>query len=169
MALPETGPGLADQDAVAGVAGVIAEGDGLVKAVAADLIWEHGDVLRAVVDDAGEAIAVDEDFRSGVEALFTSEVAGVEDEAVSDAAVGGEVLPPPPLQLFSRRPARDDESPKGDGRNDDNNCAAGGDAGVDSDGVPDGVGRRFAKGFPEFGVKILRGVVEIRNHGLTKE
>jgi len=126
------------------VARVVADGNGLVEAISADLLGEHGDILRAVVDDAGEAIAVDEDFGGGVEAVFAGEGAGVEDEAVGDAAVDGEVLAAAALKLFGRGPARDDEPPDSADEQDD----AGGDGSGDAGVMPDCVEGRRAKGLP---------------------
>ena len=71
------------------------------------MVGKPRDVLGAVVGDAGEAVAVDEDFGRGVHALIAGKRAGVEDETVGDAAVGGEVLAAAALQLFRGGPVRD--------------------------------------------------------------
>jgi len=166
VALPQARPCFADQDAVAWVARVVTERDGLVQTVATDLVGEHGDILRAVVGEAGDAVAIDEDLRGGIERFFVREGAGVLDEAIRNAAVKREVLAAPALQLFRGGSARDYESPKGDGRDNDSNSTPGGDAGVLSYGVPGAVQSRLAKGFPDSGVEKVRGVAYAWNHGM---
>ena len=160
MTLPEAGPGFADQDAVAGVAGVVAQGDGLVEAESADLVGEHGDILRAVVGDSSEAVAVDEDLRGGIEAFIAREGTGVHDEAVGDAAEAGKVLASSSLQLFGGGAVRDDEPPDAGGQQDDGNGDGSSDAGV----VPDCIDGWLAKRLPEFGVEEVRGLAETGNH-----
>ena len=54
-------PGFGYYDAVAGVAGVEADLDGEVDADLADEVGEWGDVLGALVGDAGDLVAVEED------------------------------------------------------------------------------------------------------------
>src|ERR1700679_1970155 len=66
---PEAGPGFGNDDAVAGVARVVAHLYGLVDAEAEDLVGKGGDVLRAVVDEARDGVAVDEDFGGGGDAV----------------------------------------------------------------------------------------------------
>ena len=58
-------PRLGYDDAVAGIAGIEADLDGQVDADVADVIAERGDVLSALVGDAGDAIAIDEDAGGG--------------------------------------------------------------------------------------------------------
>ena len=57
----EAAPGFGDDDAVAGVVGVVADLDGEIDADVADEFGEQGDVLGALVGDAGDAVGVDED------------------------------------------------------------------------------------------------------------
>ncbi len=123
--MPEAGPGFGDNDAVAGVAGVVAELDGLVDAEAKDLLGQVANVLGAVVRDAGKAVAVDEDVGGGGDAIFAGEGAGVEDDAVGDAAGAGEVFTAAALDLVGVGTAQVDDEPD-TGHKDDN---AHGDAG----------------------------------------
>jgi hypothetical protein len=123
--LPEAGPAFADEDAVAGVAGVVADLDGFVEAEAADAVAEVGDVLGAVVGDAGEAVAVEEDFGFGGDGFFAVEGAGVDDEAVDDAAAGGEALAAAAFDFFGGRAAgADDQNDKDGGEKDARGDAA---------------------------------------------
>jgi len=78
LAEPEAGPGFRNQDAVAGVPRVVAELDGLIDAVAEDEVGEFGDVLGAVVGDAGEAVAVEEYVGCGGDAVFAVKAARVD-------------------------------------------------------------------------------------------
>ena len=56
----ETAPGFRDDDAVGGVMEVVANLDGEVSADVADVVGEGGDVLSALVGNAGDAVVVDE-------------------------------------------------------------------------------------------------------------
>lgn len=114
--LPEAGPALGDEDAVAGVARVVADLGGLVDAEAEDEVGEERDVLRAVVGDAGEAVGVVEDVWGGRGAVFAVEGAGVGDDAVGDAAGGGEALAAAALHFFRRRAAEVEDKADEDGQ-----------------------------------------------------
>ena len=57
----EAVPGFGDYDAVSGVAWVEADLDGEVDTDLADEVGERGDVLGALVGDAGDLVAVEED------------------------------------------------------------------------------------------------------------
>jgi hypothetical protein len=107
--LPEAGPALGDDNAVAGVARVVAKLNGLVDAEAEDLVGQEADVLCAVVGDACEAVAVDEHVGGWGDAVVAGDGAGVEDEAVGDAAVEGKVLAATALDLFGRGAAQADD------------------------------------------------------------
>ncbi len=85
-ALPEARPLVGDEDAVAGVAGVVSDLDRLVEPEAEHEVGECRDILRAVVRHAGDAIAVQQYLGCGGRAVFPGERAGVEDDAVGDAA-----------------------------------------------------------------------------------
>ena len=121
MGLPEAGPGFGDEDAIAGVAGVVADLDGLVDAVAADAVREAGDVLGAVVGDAGEAVAVEEDFGGGGNAVFAVEGAGIDEVAVRDAADGCEAFAAAAFDFFRGGAARADDEPAS-GSEDEGTC-----------------------------------------------
>ena len=54
-------PGFGDYEAISRVAGVEADQDGEVDADLADEVGERGDVLGALVGDAGDLVAVEED------------------------------------------------------------------------------------------------------------
>jgi hypothetical protein len=126
--LPEARPALGDDDAVARVAGVVAKLHGLVDAEAEDLVGQRANVLRAVVGDAGEAVAVDEDVGRWRDAVIPGEGAGVEDDAVGDATGEGEMLAAAALDLFWRRSAQIDDEP--DQPRDEDNSS--GDAGEEA-------------------------------------
>ena len=130
MAEPEAGPGFRDQDAVAGVAGVVANLDRLVDAVAEDEVGQAGDVLGAVVGDAGEAVAVEEDLGSGGDAVFAVEAAGVDEVTVGEAAGEGEVLAAAALQLFRSGTVGADDPHDGACEDDDSCGEAANDAGI---------------------------------------
>jgi len=117
------------------VAWVIADADGLVQPIAADLLGEHGNILRAVVGNSGETVAVDKNFRRRLKAFFAGEGAGIEDVTVGDASVAGEMLAPPPLQLLRGWPTRDDEPPDAANKKNDAGNDRSCDAGMMDDGM----------------------------------
>jgi hypothetical protein len=119
LAEPEAGPGLGDQDAVAGVTGVVAELDGLVDAVTEDEFGELGDVLRAVVGDAGKAVAVEEDVGRGGNAVFAVEAARIDEVAVGDAADEGEIFAAAAFELVRRGTAGADVVNGASGKDED--------------------------------------------------
>ena len=88
----EAAPRFGDDDAVSGVAGVVADLDGLVNAVAGGAFGQQRDVLGAVVGDAGDAVAVEQKVRCGAGAFSAVEGARVDNAAVGDASVESEVL-----------------------------------------------------------------------------
>ena len=130
MLQPEAAPGFGDQYAVAGIADVVPDLDGLVEAIPEDVVGKARDVLGAVVGDAGEAVAVEKDFGAGGDAVFAVEGAGVDEMAIGDAAGEGELLAAAALELFCSGAAGADE-PVGGGCCDDD---TGGDA-ADEAGV----------------------------------
>ncbi len=83
----------------------------MVDAEAEDLIGEMADVLGAVVGDAGEAVAVDEDVGCWGDAVVAGEGAGVEDDAVGDAACAGEVFAAAALDLVGVWAAEVEDEP----------------------------------------------------------
>ena len=98
----ETAPGLGDYDAVGWVAGVEADLDGEIDADVADEVGQGSDVLGALVGDAGDEVAVDEnagggEWRVGADGSWPF---GVGDAAVGDAAGEGEVVAAGVLDLF---------------------------------------------------------------------
>lgn len=127
----KAGPGLAHDQAVAGVVGVVAHLDGLVQAEAADTVAKHGDILGAVVDDATEAIAEEEDFGLFGEAFVAAEVAGVEQKAVGDAAARGEELAAAAFDLFGRGAMQADVKPKAEADQQERSSHGSGDTGID--------------------------------------
>ena len=130
MGLPEAAPGFGDEDAVAGVAGVVADLDGLVDAVAEDAVGQERDVLGAVVGDSGETVAVEKNLWSGGDAVFAVEGTGVYEVAVGDAADGGDVFAAATLQLFGGRAAGADDEVGGCASDDDAGSDAAEDAGI---------------------------------------
>ena len=106
---PEAAPGFGDQDAVAGVADVVANLDGLVDAIAANKIGELRNVLGAVVGHSGETVAVEKDVRGRRDAVFAVEGAGVDEMAIGDAADEGEMFAATALQFLSSGALRADE------------------------------------------------------------
>jgi hypothetical protein len=108
----QAAPGVGDNDAVAGVVGGVADLDGEVGAYATDVFGEGGDVLGALVGDAGDAVVVDDDvgggdgvrrLRGGVwTAGFIDH--GVHYGAVGDAAGGGEEIAAFALEFFGAGP-----------------------------------------------------------------
>lgn len=88
----QAAPTFGDDDAVGGVAGVEADLDGKVHADVTDVLFEGADVLGALVGDAGDDVAIDEDCgyvrRRGV--AGGDEPLGLGDAAVGDAAGEGE-------------------------------------------------------------------------------
>jgi hypothetical protein len=104
----EAAPGFGDDDAVAWVVGGVADLDGQVGADVVDLVGEGGDVLGALVSDAGDAVVVDDDVGGGggffglgwggIGAGLRNE--GVHDGAVGDAAGGGKEFAALAFELF---------------------------------------------------------------------
>ncbi len=94
----EAAPGVGYDDAVAGVVEVVADLDGQVGADVADVFGEGGDVLGALVGDAGDAVVVDEEAW-GVGGVVRLEGC-VGDGAVGDAAHGSEAVAALALDLF---------------------------------------------------------------------
>jgi hypothetical protein len=90
----QAAPGFSDYDAVAGVAGVEADLDGKVDADLTYVLGEVGDVLGALVGDAGDAIAIEEHGGGGGGGVRRGwdEPLGFGDAAVGDAADVGEVV-----------------------------------------------------------------------------
>lgn len=90
----EAGPGVGDDDAVAWVAGVETDLNGEIDADVADEVGKGVDVLSALIGDAGDDVAVDEDFGQvdGIGGVVGRMVGaeGVGDAAVGDAAGGGD-------------------------------------------------------------------------------
>ena len=129
----EAAPIFGDDDAVSGVAGVVADLDGLVDAVAGSAFGEKGDVLRAVVGDAGDAVAVEQEVGRGTDAFGAVVGAGVDDAAVGDAAVEGEVLTSAAFELDGRGATAADVKPGGTARSGDARGDSGGDARVRRD------------------------------------
>lgn len=83
----KSAPGFCDDDAVAGVAGVEADLDGQVDADVADIVWQEGDVLGALVGNAADAIAVHEDAGGGGRGVggYVCDPLGFGDAAIGDA------------------------------------------------------------------------------------
>jgi len=130
VAEPEAGPGLGNEDAVAGVARVVPDLDGLIEAEAADAVGEAGDVLRAVIGDPCEAVVVEEDVRGGGDAVFAVERAGVDEIAVRDASGESDVFAATALEFFRGGAARADQPPDCDEEEDNADTEGGDDAGV---------------------------------------
>ena len=157
----EAAPGLADDDAVAGVAGVVLDLDGLVDAEAGGAIGDGGDVLAAVVGDAGDAVAVHEQLGGGAGAFFAVEGAGVDDAAVGDAALRGEVFAAAAFELGGGRTAAASDQP-GDDACDDEACGdTGGEARMREDAAP------FNQALEP--VAERRKIVEVMGHGRLSE
>jgi hypothetical protein len=57
----KTAPGFGDDDAVAGVMGVVANLDGQIDANVADVFGEQGNILGALIGDPRNPVGVDED------------------------------------------------------------------------------------------------------------
>ena len=129
----EAAPLFRDDDAVAGVARVVADLDGLVDAVAGGAFGEEGDVLRAVVGDARDAVAEEQDVGRGADAFVAVVGAGVHNAAVGDAAVEGEVLAAAALKLDGGWTAAADVEPDATARGSD----ARGDASNEAGMLPD--------------------------------
>ena len=102
----------------------------MVDAEADDLVGQAGDILSAVVGDAGEAVAVDQDLGGGRDAVFAGEGAGVEDDAVGDAAGAGELFAAAALDFFSRGAAQVNDEPDEAGECDDAGCDAADEPGI---------------------------------------
>jgi len=111
----KTAPGLGDDDAVAGVLGVVANLDGQVDAEMADVLGEASDILKAFVADTGDFVLITQDIGRGV---FDAEIArfglgaavgtieaGVDQGGVGDASLGGEELATLTFDLFRGRAA----------------------------------------------------------------
>ncbi len=128
--MPEARPGFGNKDTVARVAGVVAHLDGLVEAEADDAVGEARDILGAVVGDAGEAVTVDEDLGCGGDTVFAIEGEGVYDDAVADAAFGGDALTAAALYLFWGRGAPADNEPDQDAKDDSANDQRHDEAGI---------------------------------------
>jgi len=101
----EAAPGLSDDDAVAGIVGVVADLDGKVDAKVADVLGEGGDVLGALVPYTGDAVLILKDAGRWLDGddvrrwrLVASAAAGalvecgVDEGGVGDAAAAGEKL-----------------------------------------------------------------------------
>ena len=113
----QSGPGVGDDDAVAGVAGVKTDLDGEVDADVADEVREVVDVLGALVGDAGDDVTVDEDFGDGAGGWGFGGVfgaVGVGDAAVCDASGGGEGVAAELFDLVGGEAAAGEE-PDGEG------------------------------------------------------
>ena len=106
----EAAPGFGDDDAVAGVVGGVADLDGEVGADVVDEFGEGGDVLGALVGDAGDAVVVDDDVGGGggffgcgwggIGLCVGLRDEGVHDGAVGDAAGAGEEFAALAFELF---------------------------------------------------------------------
>ncbi len=119
--MPEAGPCFRDDDAITGVAWVVAELDGLIDTKTEDAVGEMADILGAVVRDTGQAVAVDKNVGGGRDAVVAGEGTGVEDDAIGDATGKCEVFAAAPLDLVGRGAAQvDDEDDEGD--KDNNAC-----------------------------------------------
>ena len=94
----ETAPGFGDDDAVGGIVEVVADLNREVGADVADVVGEGGDVLGALVGDAGDAVVVHQ------KAWGVGGIVGcggcVGDGAVGDTAYGGEEVSTRALDLF---------------------------------------------------------------------
>lgn len=98
-AFAEAAPALGDEDAVFRAAGLVANGAwetdfdlGRIEDV-----FEGGDVLRALVDHAGDLVLIEEHVAGG--AVFGGDVEAVEQGAVYDAAEADEDLAAFPLDF----------------------------------------------------------------------
>ena len=105
----EAAPGFGDDDAVGGVVEIVADLDGEIGADVANVVGEGGDVLGALVSDAGDAVVVHEEMGS------VGRVVGCEgsvgDGAVGDAALGGEEIAAGALDLFRGEAGAADDVP----------------------------------------------------------
>jgi hypothetical protein len=151
-ALPEAGPVVGDKDAVAGVSGVVTDLDGLVEAEAEDEFGERRDVLCAVVGDSCDSIAVEEHLWCGRGAVVAIEGAGVEDDAVGDAANLYDVIAAAAFELEGGGALEIDEEPGEATARYDACDDATGDAGVRADLGLNGTGE-------------VGKLLEMRNHG----
>ena len=97
----DAAPGFGYDDAVGGVVKVVADLDGKVGSDITDVFGECGDVLGALVGDAGDAVVVDEQARSVGGVVGRGGCVG--DGAVGDAAHGGELVAALTLELFRGR------------------------------------------------------------------
>ena len=86
----QTGPAFGDDDGVTWVSGIEANLHGKIDADVAHMFGERTDVLRALIGDTSDAIAVDECVWRGVFGVVSPARLG--DAAVHDAAGGGQVL-----------------------------------------------------------------------------
>ena len=142
----EAAPVFGDDHAVAGVARIVADLDRLVDAVAGGALGEERDILRAVVGNPGDAVAVKQQVGRDAVALFAVVGAGVDDAAVGDAAVEGEVLAAAAFQLDGGRAAAADVKPGGTACGGDARDDAGGNARVRRDaGLLEQVGKMGEK------------------------
>ncbi len=118
---PEAVPGFGDDDGVGGVLAVVADLDGVVEAEIFDERGEGGDVLRALVGDAGDAVTVDEGARLGFGG------GDVDEGAVDDAAEGGETLAAALLALQGGGAALEEDDDDDGGDRGDDGCGDGAD------------------------------------------
>ena len=121
---PEAVPGLGDDDGVGGVGAVVADLYGVVEAQVLDEGGEGGDVLGALVGDAGDAVAVDDGVGLGFGGGY------VDEGSVDDAAEGGEAFAAALLALGGGGAALEHDD---DGCNGDCGGSSGGDG---ADGKP---------------------------------
>jgi hypothetical protein len=94
----EAAPGFGDDDAVGGIVEVVTDLDGQIGADVADVIGEGGNVLGALVGDAGDAVVVDEKAW-GVGGVVRGK-RRVGDGSVGDATHGGEQVAAAAFDLF---------------------------------------------------------------------
>jgi hypothetical protein len=111
----KTAPGFGDDDAVAGVLGVVADLDGEIHAEMADVFGEAGYVLQALVAYAGNFVLIAKDIWRGI---FYAEIAGfdfraavgpieagVDEGGIGDPSLSGEKLTALTFDLFRGRAA----------------------------------------------------------------